>query len=45
MSEINEVKEPTTETNEKPDLIARFAKANGISIEEATNLIGAETDD
>ena len=31
--------------NEKPDLIARFAEANGISIEEATNLVGAETDD
>ena len=45
MSEINEIKEPITEINEKPDLIARFAEVNGISIEEATNLIGAETDD
>lgn len=45
MSEVNEIKEPSTETNQKPDLIGRFAEINGISREEATNLIDAETEE
>lgn len=44
MSKVNEIKEPTTEINQKPDLIGRFAEANGISREEAENLVKADTD-
>ena len=44
MNEINEIKEPSTETNQKPDLIGRFAEVNGISREEAENLVKADTD-
>ena len=44
MNEINEVKEPTTETNQKPDLIGRFAEVNGMSREEAEALVKADTD-
>ena len=45
MNEVNEIKEPSTETNQKPDLIGRFAEVNGISREEATNLIGGENEE
>lgn len=44
MSEVNEVKEPTTEINQKPDLIGRFAEVNGMSREEAESLVKADTD-
>ena len=46
MSEINEVKEPTEEVNEKlsiDELIERYAKIQNISIEEATEQVGADT--
>ena len=46
MSEINEIKEPTTEITETPtkeELIKRFAKIQNISVEEATKWIGADT--
>ena len=46
MSEINEVKDPTTEVNEKPtkeDLFERYAKIHQISIEQAKQEVGAET--
>ena len=46
MSEINEVIEPTTETNEKPsreDLIQRYAEIQQLSFEDAEKDIGAET--
>ena len=46
MSEVNEIKEPTTEVNEKPtkeDLLERYAKIQNISIEQAEQDIGAET--
>ena len=46
MSEINEVKDLTTEVNEKPtkeDLLKRYAKIQQISIEQAEQEIGAET--
>ena len=46
MSEINEVKEPTEEVNEKltvDELIERYAKIQQISIEEAKEQIGADT--
>ena len=47
-NEINEVKEPTTETNEKlnaRELIERFATIQGISYEEAELKIGAATEE
>lgn len=46
MSEINEVKDPTTEVNEKPtkkDLLERYAKIQKISLEQAEQDIGADT--
>ena len=46
MSEINKIKEPTTEVTETPtkeELIKRFAKIQNISVEEATKWIGADT--
>ena len=48
MSEINEVKEPTTEVDEKPtreELIERYAKIMDISIEEAELQVGAPTEE
>jgi hypothetical protein len=48
MNEINEVKEPTTEINEKltkEELIKRYAKIQQISIEEAEEQIGAPTEE
>lgn len=48
MSEINEVKEPTTEVNEKlsaPELIERYAKLYDISIEQAKQEIDAPTEE
>ena len=48
MSEINEVKEPTTEINEKltkEELIERYAKIQQISIEEAEEQVGAPTEE
>ena len=47
MSEINEVKEPSTEVNEKlsrEELIERFAAIQGISKEEALEKVGADTE-
>ena len=47
MSEINEVKEPSTEVNEKlsrEELIERFATIQGISKEEALEKVGADTE-
>ena len=46
MNDINEVKEPTTEINEKPtkeELIKRYAAIQNISTEEAEKDVGAET--
>lgn len=46
MNEINEVKDPTVEVNEKPtkkDLLERYAKIQKISIEEAEQDVGADT--
>ena len=46
MSEINEVKDPTAEVNEKPtkeDLLERYAKIQKISIEQAKQDVGADT--
>ena len=48
MSEINEVKEPTEEVNEKlsvDELIERYAKIQNISIEQAKEEIGAPTEE
>ena len=48
MSEINEVKEPSTKINDKlsiNEVIERFAEVQKISIEEAKQLIGAETEE
>jgi len=48
MSEINEVKEPTTEVNEKlsaQELIERYAKLYDISIEQAKQEIDAPTEE
>ena len=48
MSEINEIKEPVEEINEKPsidELIERFAKIHDISIEEAREQVGADTEE
>lgn len=47
-TEINEVKEPTTEINEKltkEELIERYAKIQQISIEEAKEQVGAPTEE
>ena len=46
MDEINEVKEPTTEVNEKPTkewLIKRYSEVMKISLEESEAQIGADT--
>ena len=46
MSEINEVKEPTTEINEKPtkeQLIQRYADIQKLTLEEANEQVGADT--
>jgi ribosomal protein L19E len=43
-TEINEVKEPTTELT-KEELIERYAKIQQISIEEAEEQIGAPTEE
>ena len=43
MSEINEVKEPTTETPTKEELIQRYADVQQITLEEANEQVGAET--
>lgn len=48
MSEINEVREPTTEVNEKlsvAELIKRYAQIQNISVEEAKEQIGADTEE
>ena len=48
MNEINEVKEPTTETNEHTsceELIERYAKIQNISIEQAQEEVGAPTEE
>lgn len=48
MSEINEIKEPTTEVNEKltrQELIERYATIQGISYEEAELQVGAPTEE
>ena len=48
IDEINEVVEPTTEINEKPDrheLIERFAQIHKISFEEAEEQVGAPTEE
>lgn len=48
MSEINEIKEPTTEVNEKlsaKELIERYAKLYDISIEQAKQEIDAPTEE
>ena len=48
MSEINEVKEPTEEVNEKlsvDELIERYAKIQNISIEQAQEEVGAPTEE
>ena len=48
MSEINEIKEPTTEITETPtrqELIERYASIQGISFEEAELQVGAPTAD
>jgi cytidylate kinase len=47
-TEINEVKEPNTEINEKltkEELIERYAKIQQISIEEAEEQVGAPTEE
>ena len=46
MSEINEIKEPTTEITETPtkeDLIKRYADIQKITLEEANEQVGADT--
>lgn len=48
MSEVNEIKEPTTEVNEKlsaQELIERYAKLYNISIEQAKQEIDAPTEE
>lgn len=48
MNEINEIKEPTTEVNEKlssQELIERYAKLYNISIEQAKQEIDAPTEE
>ena len=45
-NEINEIKEPTTETNEKPTrewLIKRYSEVMKISLEESEAQVGADT--
>ena len=47
-TEVNEVKEPTTEINEKltkEELIERYAKIQQISIEQAQEEVGAPTEE
>lgn len=43
MSEVNEIKEPTNEHLSCEELIERYAQIQKISIEEATEQIGAPT--
>lgn len=48
MSEINEIKEPATETNQHlscEELIERYAKIQDISIEQAREDVGAPTEE
>ena len=48
MEEINEIKEPTTEINEKPtaeELIKRYAEVQGITEEQAREEVNAPTVD
>ena len=48
MEEINEVKEPSTEVNQKPtrqELIERYATIHQISYEEAELQVGAPTEE
>ena len=48
MSEINEIKEPTEEVNEKlsvDELIERYAKIQNISVEQAKEEIDAPTEE
>ncbi len=48
MSEINEIKEPTTEINQHlscEELIERYAKIQNISIEQAREDVGAPTEE
>ena len=48
MSEINEIKEPTSKTNEPlscEELIERYAKIQNISIEQARADVGAPTEE
>jgi hypothetical protein len=48
MSEINEIKEPTSKTNEPlscEELIERYAKIQNISIEQAREDVGAPTEE
>lgn len=48
MNEINEIKEPTTETNEYlscEELIERYATIQQISIEQAREEVGAPTEE
>ena len=48
MSEVNEIKEPTTEVNKKltrQELIERYATIQGISYEEAELQVGAPTEE
>lgn len=47
-TEINEVKEPSTKINDKlsiDEVIERFAEVQQISVEEAKQLIGADTEE
>ena len=47
MTQTNEIVEPSTSTNNKltvKELIERFAEIQGLSIEEATELVGADTE-
>ena len=46
MSEINEIKEPTTEITETPtkeELIQRYADVQQLTLEEANEQVGADT--
>ena len=48
MNEINEIKNPTTEVNEKPtrqELLERFAEIEKVTVEEAEQMVGGETED
>ena len=48
MNEINEIKEPSTEINEKltnDELIERFAKIHNMTKEAAAELVGGDSDE